>query len=131
MTGTLKARPYILLGVLALVLGALPLLLLTQGFAGGLLLAPAYPLLAGYIGWRIHRLDAGRCWRQVLWVSGLSACVFVGLFLEFYAAALSQRAAVMVGGGAAVFLGAFLAAAFFTSLGVAARHARTGAPSGG
>lgn len=119
---------YSLARIIALtaVLGVLPPLLLSAGIGGGILLTILYPLLAGYVGWSVHKLAQPACWPHVLWISGLSAMVFLVVFLALYSSEIGTSYARLAStlGAVAVFVGAYLAAAFFVSLGVSARHAR-------
>lgn len=112
----------------AAALGVLPFALWgLLGLGGGLFVALLYPALAGYLGWSIHRVATGRCWKAVVLCAGLSAASFAAIFFasvpnlsQFYGAW------TIAAGGLAVFAGAFLAASALISVGVAARHASAG-----
>lgn len=110
----------------AVVLGVLPHAIWAAfGLAGGLFVALLYPAIAGFVGWSIHTAAAGRCAKPVILCAALSAASFAAIFFvaapdlsEFYGQS------TIIAGGASVFVGAFLAASVFISIGVAARHAK-------
>lgn len=115
---------------LSLVLGFLPWLCwLLLGFAGGLLVAIFYPMLAVHIGWRLQRSGPRTITREVVECSGASACAFLVPtlmdFSRFYGHPSHATPAVALLDALAGLLGAFLIAASFISAGAAWRHAKS------